>query len=70
MSGAATARLNADGEAAYARTRLEAFVSMEAEAGIDTDQEMQALLQIEQAYAANARVIRAVEEMMQSLMGI
>jgi flagellar hook-associated protein 1 len=70
LSGTATARLDADGEAAYARTRLDTFVSMEAENGVDTDQEMQALLQIEQAYAANAKVIRAVEAMMQSLMEI
>ena len=70
LSGVATARLDADGEAAYARTRLDTFTSMEAENGVDTDQEMQALLQIEQAYAANAKVIRAVEQMMQSLMEI
>ena len=44
LSSVATSRLTADGEAAYARTRLETFVSMEAENGVDTDQEMQALL--------------------------
>ena len=70
LSNTATARLSADGEAAYARTRLETFVSMEAENGVDTDQEMQALLQIEQAYAANAKVIRTVEEMIQTLLDI
>ena len=70
LSNTATARLTADGEAAYARTRLETFVSMEAENGVDTDQEMQALLQIEQAYAANAKVIRTVEEMIQTLLDI
>ena len=70
LSGAATARLTADGEAAYARTRLETFTAMEAENGVDTDQEMQALLQIEQAYAANAKVIRTVEEMIQTLLDI
>lgn len=68
LSSAATSRLDADGEAAYARTRLETFTSMEAANGVDTDQEMQALLQIEQAYAANAKVIRAVEDMLQYLL--
>ena len=70
LSNVATARLTADGEAAYARTRLETFTSMEAENGVDTDQEMQALLQIEQAYAANAKVIRAVQDMIQTLLDI
>ena len=70
LSSVATSRLTADGEAAYAKTRLETFVSMEAENGVDTDQEMQALLQIERAYAANAKVITAVQEMMQTLLDI
>ena len=70
LSNVATARLTADGEAAYARTRLETFTTMEAENGVDTDQEMQALLQIEQAYAANAKVIRAVQDMIQTLLDI
>ena len=70
LSGVATLRLTADGEAAYARTRLETFVSMEAENGVDTDQEMQALLQIERAYAANAKVISTVEDMIQTLLDI
>lgn len=70
LSLAATQRLTADGDAAYARTRLDTFQAMEAANGVDTDQEMQSLLQIEQAYAANARVIQAVEAMLQSLMEI
>jgi flagellar hook-associated protein 1 FlgK len=70
LSSAATGRLSADGEAAYARTRLETFESIEAENGVDTDQEMQALLQIEQAYAANAKVIQMAGEMIQRLLDI
>lgn len=35
--------------------------------GVDTDVEMQKLLLIEQAYAANARVIQTVDELIQSL---
>lgn len=38
--------------------------------GVDTDAELSRLLQIEQAYAANARVIRAVDEMLRRLMEI
>ncbi len=70
LSNTATARLTADGEAAYARTRLETFTSMEADRGVDTDQEMQALLQIERAYAANDKVVSAVQDMIQTLLEI
>lgn len=38
--------------------------------GVDTDQEMQRLLLIEQAYAANARVIRTADELIQQLIGL
>ena len=36
--------------------------------GVDTDQEMQSLLIIEQAYAANARVISVLDGLMQKLL--
>lgn len=42
----------------------------ELSAGVDTDAELQRLMQIEEAYAANARVIQALEAMMQNLMEI
>jgi len=38
--------------------------------GVDTDYEMQMLLQIEQSYAANAKLIQAADRMLQSLMEI
>lgn len=39
-----------------------------AETGVDTDQELQRLLLIEQAYAANARVIETVDRLIQRLL--
>lgn len=36
--------------------------------GVDSDQELQKLLLVEQAFAANARMIQAVDEMMQTLL--
>ena len=36
--------------------------------GVDSDAEMQKLLEYEQAYAANARVIQAIEEMMDQIL--
>lgn len=41
---------------------------IELEQGVDTDAELQMLMIIEQAYAANARVIEAADDMMQSLL--
>ena len=39
------------------------------EDGVDTDRELQRLMLIEQAYAANARVLQTVDDMMNALMG-
>lgn len=41
-----------------------------AEIGVDTDQELSRLLQVEQAFAANARVIEVVDTLMQRLLQI
>ena len=40
---------------------------LEAQNGIDTDREMQELLVIEKNYAANAKVIQAVADMIDTL---
>jgi flagellar hook-associated protein 1 FlgK len=53
----------------YAGVKSE-FTEQEAALGVDTDQEMQRLLQIENYYAANAKVIETLDEMMATLMGI
>ena len=68
LSSAATNRLNAEGEAAFNKTRMDTFTAMEAQDGVDTDQEMQSLLQIERSYAANAKVIKTVDSMIQTLL--
>lgn len=36
--------------------------------GVDTDQEMQRMMMIEQAYAANARMLQTIDQMMNTLM--
>lgn len=38
--------------------------------GVDTDQELQKLLLVEQAYAANARVVQVADDLIQLLLGI
>ena len=51
----------------FEQARYDSLRQAELANGVDTDQEMQKLLVIEQAYAANARVIQTVDEMMQIL---
>ncbi len=68
LSRIATERVSADGEAAFASARSAALVKLEADGGVDTDHELQDLMQIEQAYAANARVVKVVDEMLQQLL--
>ena len=61
-------RLNAEAELSFSSSRHETLKLMEAETGVDTDAEMQKLLLIEQAYAANAKVMTTADEMLQLLM--
>lgn len=64
------ARLSAESEASFGAARATALKALELEGGVDTDQELQRLLAVEQAYGANARVITAVDEMLQMILGI
>ena len=70
LSGVAQSRLNAESEASFATARLDTLRQRELEGGVDTDSEMQSLMLIEQAYAANAKVMAAVDGMIQTLLGI
>jgi flagellar hook-associated protein 1 FlgK len=54
----------------YSSSRADALRTLHLQDGVDTDQEMQKLLLIEQAYAANARVISTVDQMIQTLIGL
>lgn len=69
-SGAASARLAAESAASFANARASALKVQELQNGVDTDQEMQQLLIVEQAYAANAKVVQTVDEMLKILLGI
>ncbi len=68
ISGVAGARLSADAEVSYASATVTALRGLELADGVDTDEELQNLLQIEQAYSANARVIQTVGSMIQTLL--
>lgn len=70
LSGIGTRQDQAEATATHAGTRSAALQSRLSEDGVDTDAEMQKLLLIEQAYAANARVITTVQAMLDTLMEI
>jgi flagellar hook-associated protein 1 len=63
-------RQGADQRQGFSAARLESLRSLELETGVDTDQEMQKLLLIEQAYAANARVVTTVNDLIDTLLRI
>jgi flagellar hook-associated protein 1 FlgK len=63
-------RLNFEAELSFSNARWSSLKEAEAAGGVDTDYEMQMLLKVEQAFAANARVIQTVNTLMQRLMEI
>lgn len=68
VSSVASDRLGAESEASYTAARTEALVLQEEAGGVDTDFELQALLTVEQAYTANAKVIQTIGQMIDKLL--
>jgi flagellar hook-associated protein 1 FlgK len=65
-----SARIAAESDLGFARARADSLAELQSTDGVDTDQELQKLLTIEQAYAANARVIQTVDDLIQILIGL
>jgi flagellar hook-associated protein 1 FlgK len=70
MSSTAGALVLAEADTARAGARADVLTDRLLANGVDTDEEMQKLLLIEQAYGANARVIETVQDMIDALMRI
>lgn len=70
QSRMSTARINMEDRLAFESARWETLREKELSYGVDSDQEMQTLMQIEQAYSANARVIQTLDSMIRTLMEI
>ncbi|MEM1430346.1 MAG: flagellar hook-associated protein FlgK [Pseudomonadota bacterium] len=70
LTGVASERQRRDGDVAFISSRLEALRNEEAQGGVDTDDEMQKLLAVEQAYGANARVLQTLDTLFEQLLGI
>lgn len=65
-----TRRVFAESDSTIRNSRHETITSRFMSLGVDGDFEMQRLLQYEHAYAANARVIQAIDEMMDHILRI
>jgi flagellar hook-associated protein 1 len=70
LSSAAQARLSADADLSFAQAKSDALTELELQGGVDTDQEMQKLLVIERTYAANAKVVQSVSQLLDLLLGM
>ena len=70
LSGVGQQRQAVETTQTHVATRFGALRQEELAQGVDSDAEMQRLLQIEQMFAANARVVAAAEEMIDQLMRI
>lgn len=66
----AQARLDAESQASFAAARTAKLEQAEQEKGVDTDAELQDLMQVEQAYGANAKVIQTLDDLMKLLLGV
>ncbi len=70
MSRAAENASVSDQKLTFAATTYTEMQEIELAQGVDTDAELSHLMLVEQAYAANARMLEAVDEMMQQLLRI
>ncbi len=70
LSEIGLSRTNAMAEQSFAAAQVAEFTESELRAGVNTDQELQRLLLVEKAFAANARVITTVDEMLDTILRI
>ena len=61
---------SAETEIAFATTKVDTLKEQELRSGVDTDYEMQQLLLVEQAFAANARVMKTIDDLIDTLLRI
>ena len=70
VSGVASSRLGAEALGARHSAMAETLRQEERVGGVDTDVELQRLMEIERGYAASARVLQAVDEMLGRILEI
>lgn len=69
-SQVAADRFRSEQSLAFASSRFDELTQQMLSEGVDTDQELQRLLIVEQSYAANVRLIETADEMLQSILRI
>lgn len=69
-SSAVGERVRAENAQTFVSIQNTALSEMELSKGVDTDQELQRLMQIEQHYSANAKVMSTVDSLLERLMSI
>ena len=69
-SGLASARLSSEAEGASLAATAEVLRQEERAGGVDTDVELQKLMEIERGYAASAKVLSAVDDMLARILEI
>jgi flagellar hook-associated protein 1 len=69
MSLVAADLIAAEADATFSRSQVNTMTHLEFTESVDTDKELQDLLRVEQAYAANARVIQTLSDLLDTLMG-
>ena len=70
LSRVGVQRLTAENSLSYANASFQEMAQVERAGGVDTDAELQRMILLEQTYAANARMIQTIEDMLDSLMRI
>ena len=70
VSSIGSQRLAAEDNVSFTTARWSSLRQEELADGVDSDHELQMLMQIEQAYSANAKVMQTVQSMIQTLMEI
>ncbi|MEM6303417.1 MAG: flagellar hook-associated protein FlgK [Pseudomonadota bacterium] len=63
----AAKQIGTDQQLSFANARVTELTELQLADGVDTDAELQRLIQVEQAYAANARMIQVLDELMDVL---
>ena len=69
-SQVAADRYRSEQSLAFSSSRFDELTQQMLAEGVDTDQELQRLIIVEQSYAANVRLIEAADEMMQTILRI
>lgn len=68
LSAISSERQSVEAEVAFSSVKVDTLKTQELQSGVDTDYEMQQLLLVEQSFAANARVMQTVDELIQTLL--